>query len=138
MGVAVSALVVAGAVEDEGHAGVFLLLIEAVELGEHRALEQSGTDDEEGPVGIPVDDLGVGHDLDGRTVDEDVVVLRAQLGHQLGKPRRLEQLGRVRRDGAHGQEVERGALLIGHDERRDVSAGHAQVVRQATVGRADV
>lgn len=102
MGVAVSALVVAGAVEDEGHAGVFLLLIEAVELGEHRALEQSGTDDEEGPVGIPVDDLGVGHDLDGRTVDEDVVVLRAQLGHQLGKPRRLEQLGRVRRDGAHG------------------------------------
>ena len=85
--VAVSALVVAGAVEDEGHAGVFLLLIEAVELGEHRALQKPGADDEEGPVGVAVDDLGVGHDLDGRTVDEDVVVLRAQPGHQLGKPR---------------------------------------------------
>ena len=75
MGVAVAALVVAGAVEDEGHAGVFLLLVEAVELGEHRALKQSGTDDEEGPVGVSVDDLGVSHNLDGRTVDEDIVIL---------------------------------------------------------------
>ena len=138
MGVAVSALVVAGAVEDEGHAGVFLLLIEAVELGEHGALKEACADDEEGPVGVPVDDLGVGHDLDGRTVDEDVVIPGPQPGHQLREPRGLEQLGRVRGDGADGKEVERRALLVGHDERGDVRAGHAQVVRQATVGRADV
>lgn len=90
--VAVTALVVAGAVQNEGHVAVFLFIIQAVKLGEHRALEQVGSDDEEGAVHVFVDDLGVGHDLNRGTVDYHVVVLRLETADKLSESGRFEQL----------------------------------------------
>ena len=96
--VAVTALVVGGAVEDEGHVAVLLFIIQAVKLGEHGAFEQAGADDEEGAVHVFVDDLGVGNNLNGGTVDYHVVVLRLELTHKLSEPGRFKQLGGVRRN----------------------------------------
>ncbi len=96
--VAVTARVVAGAVQDEGHVAVLLFIIQAVKLGEHGAFEQAGADDEEGAVHVFVDDLGVGNNLNGGTVDYHVVVLRLELTHKLSEPGRFKQLGRVRRN----------------------------------------
>lgn len=96
--VAVTARVVAGAVQDEGHVAVFLLIIQAVKLGEHGALKQTGADDEESAVHVFVDDLGVGHDFDGRTVDYHVVVLRLEPADKLSESGRFEQLCGVRRN----------------------------------------
>ncbi len=103
VGVAVAALVVAGAVEDYGHVAVFALFVDAVELGEHGAFEQAGADDEEGAVGVAVDDLGVGHYFDGWTVDEYVVVAGLELVDELAEAGRFEELGGVGGYGAHGE-----------------------------------
>ena len=41
-----------GAVEDQGHVAVTAAVVEVLYLGEHLALEQAGTDHEEGHVGM--------------------------------------------------------------------------------------
>ena len=68
-----------GAVEYEGDIAIFTLFVDAFELGEHGAFEQSGADDEDGAVYVAVNNLCVGYNLDRRTVDEDVVVVGTQL-----------------------------------------------------------
>lgn len=87
MGVAVAVAGEGGAVEDEGHVAVFALVVYALEFGEHDALQKSGADYEDGTVHMRVDDLCVGHHLDGRTVYEDVVVMRSELIYQLAETR---------------------------------------------------
>lgn len=96
--VAVTALVVAGAVQNEGHVAVFLFIIQAVKIGEHRALEHAGADDEECAIHVFVDDLGIGNDFNGGAVDYHVVVLCLQLTHKLSESGRFKQLGGVRRN----------------------------------------
>lgn len=118
--VAVTARVVAGAVQDEGHVAVFLLIIQTVKLGEHRALEQVGSDDEEGAVHVFVDNLGVGHDFVGRTVDYHVVVLRLEPGNQLSEPRGFEQLCGVRWNRADGEDEEGVDFVVGHYDLVDI------------------
>lgn len=136
--VAVTARVVAGAVQDEGHVAVFLLIIQTVKLGEHRALEQVGPDDEEGAVHVFVDDLGVGHDFDGRTVDYHVVVLRLEPGYQLSEPRGFEQFGGVGGNGADGKDEEGVDFVVGHYDLVDIRLHAAEVVGEAEFGRAYV
>lgn len=67
-----------GAVEDDGDVAIATVVVETVDFGEHRALEKAGTDYEERGVGYAVDNGGVGNNLYGRTVEEDVVVLVAE------------------------------------------------------------
>lgn len=118
--VAVTARVVAGAVQDEGHVAVFLLIIQTVKLGEHRALEQVGADDEEGAVHVFVDDLCVGHDLNRGTVDYHVVVLRLEPGNQLSEPQGFEQFGGVGGNGADGEDEEGVDFVVGHYDLVDI------------------
>lgn len=79
VGVAVARFGEGCAVEDYGHVAVFLFFVDALELGEHFALEEAGADDEDGAVNVGVDDLGIGHDFDGRAVNEDVVEVGTEL-----------------------------------------------------------
>ena len=67
-----------GAVEDDGDVAVAAVVVETVDFGEHRAPEKAGTSYEKGGVGYAVDNGSVGNNLDGRTVEEDVVVLVAE------------------------------------------------------------
>ena len=95
-----------GAVEQHGHVVVLFLVVVLLQLGQHAALQQPSTDNEDGEVSLTTDDGGIGHNLNGGTVNEDVVVLLTQLvehGLQLG---RVEQLCGVRRYLTHRQEVE--------------------------------
>lgn len=136
--VAVTARVVASAVQNEGHVAVFLLIIQAVKLGEHRALEQVGADDEEGAVHVFVDNLGVGHDLNRGTVDYHVVVLRLETTDKLSEPGRFKQLCGVRWNGADREDEQCVDFVIGHDEPVDVCLHAAEVVGEAEFGRADI
>ena len=84
--VAVAALFVARAVQDERHVAVFLLVVQAIQLRKHRPLEQPGADYEERAVHEPVDDLGVGHNLDRRTVHNHIVIKVTGILDQFAEP----------------------------------------------------
>lgn len=115
-----------------------MLVVEALQLGEHFALKQPGADDKHGAVGGLGDDLRVCHHVDGRAVDEYVVVTGAQLVDERGKARLGKQLGGVGRDGAHGEDVERG-VAVGLDYGRCyVVDAVGEVVAKSAVRAADV
>ena len=101
-----------GTVQDDCHVLETFLLVSALQFGQHVALQQAGTDDEEGAVGKFLDDLRVRYNLDGRTVDEDAVVFVPHPFYQRAQARFGKQFGRIGRDGAHGQDVQPG--IAGH------------------------
>lgn len=67
------------AIENDGKVLEAFVLIDGLQLGEHRAVEQTGTYDEECAVGDFLQYLGVCDDVDGWAVDEYVVVFGAKL-----------------------------------------------------------
>ncbi len=54
------------------------LLIDVFQFGQHAAIQQAAAYHEDGTVRQFLDNLRVGHDVDGRTVYEDIVVLAAK------------------------------------------------------------
>ncbi len=125
-----------GAVEQEGHVVVFLGRVVFLDLAEHRALEQAGPHDEEGDVGERGHEVGVGNDLDGRAVEEDVVVFFAEFGQKLGQAGFGEEFGRVGRRGADGQDVEGFTAGLVDHERVPVVGLAAEPVGEAPFGLA--
>ena len=95
-----------GAIEQHGHVVVLLLLVALLQLGQHGTFQQTGTDDEQGDVGLVADDGGIGDNLHGRTVNEDVVVVLTQLVEHGLELRRVQQLRGVGGCLTHGQDVE--------------------------------
>lgn len=127
-----------GGVEHKGHVAVFLFVVEALELGEHGAFEESGADYEDGAVNDGFDDLCVGHHLYGRTVDEDVVVFVFEVFDHLDETGRFEQLGGVGRYGAYGDYREVLTDGVGDGDAVDVVDAAYEVVAEAGLGRADI
>lgn len=66
-------------VEDYRHVPVSVVIIEALYLVEHVALEQTGADDEERNIDISVYYLCVSHNFSRRTVDDDIIIFISQL-----------------------------------------------------------
>ena len=81
--VAVAAAAGGGAIENNGHVVELLLLVVTLDYGDHVAVHQAGTDDKHGHVGPFGYHTGVGNNVDWRTVEEDDVVLLAQIGDEL-------------------------------------------------------
>lgn len=73
--VSVAAAAALGSVQDKGHVLVFLLPVDFLQFGEHTPFEQSRADHEDGAVGQLLDNLRVGHQFDGRTVNQHIFVL---------------------------------------------------------------
>ena len=94
-----------GAVEDHRHIVVLLVLIVLLQLGEHGALQEAGADNKKGDVALMADDGGIGNNLHGGTVDEDIVVKRAQLVEHGLETGTVEQLGGVGGHLADGENV---------------------------------
>ena len=86
--------------------------IHCFQFGEHGAVQQAGTDNEDGAVRQLLDDLCVGYNVDGRTVDEDIVVFRSQSCYQVSQFAVLQYLRRVGRDCADGDEVQVFVFLV--------------------------
>ena len=63
-----------GSIQDQGHVLVFLLPVDFLQFGEHTPYEQSCADHEDGAGAQLLDNLRVGHQFDGRTVDQHIVV----------------------------------------------------------------
>ena len=89
-----------------------LIHIYCFQFGEHGAVQQAGTDNEDGAVRQLLDDLCVGHNVDGRTIDEDIVVFRSQSCYQVSQFAVLQYLRRVGRDCADGDEVQVFVFLV--------------------------
>ena len=79
------AAVAMSTVECHTHVLVLLCLVHVVDVWQETTVEHSGTDDEECGVGIAVDDVGICHNLDWRTVEEDVVVFTTEFIDHVGK-----------------------------------------------------
>ena len=73
----------------------------------------------------------VGHDIDGRAVEEDVIVMVLQFLHHGLETVRDQQFGRIRRKGSHGNDVQ----VFGHmlDRIEDMLGLAVQVGRNAMV-----
>ena len=123
------AITVAGAVVAAVAAGVFLdivehdaevfetvLLVHTFQLGQEVALLHSGPDDEEGDVHHAVDDSGIGHGEHRGAVDDDLVVLFAQLAHEFVEPIAHQQFGGVGGKRTGGHEVDAGCDAVLHDD----------------------
>ena len=135
--VAVAAALRLGAVEHERHVLELLVLVELLQVAQHRALHQAGTHHEDGAVGELLDDLRIGNHLDGRTVYEHIVVLPAHLLDELAEAVGEEQLGGVGRHRADGQDVEAlgvAEVLAMTDDALEVVGAAVEIVAQALAG----
>lgn len=113
--VTVSSVASVCTVQDERHVPVLLLGVEPLNSRQHAAVEQSGTDNEQGDIRQLVDDGGVGHDFHRRAVDEDVVIFLAQVVYQLLQPFCEQQFGGVGWYHAYGDDVQLAVLRFADD-----------------------
>ena len=74
-----------GPVQHEYHVLELLFRVVAVDDGQHVALKQAATNDEQRLVGQSGNDVRVGNDVDGGTVDKDVVIMLFELFKQLAE-----------------------------------------------------
>ena len=125
------------AVEDEGHVAILACVVKALELLEQGAVEQSGAHDEDRSVHVARDDLRIGDDLDRRTVEQDVVVLAANLFQQVLQAAVAQQLGGVRRHDADWQDAQVLIALVGMDELVKVPLLTREVMGQTDLRRSD-
>ena len=100
------------AVQYDGHVLETLFVVHPLQFGQHAAFQQSGAHHEKGAVGLLFDDLRVGHDVDGRTVDKDIIILSAQFLNECFEAGFCQQLCRVGRNGAGGQQVQVRVIRI--------------------------
>ncbi len=131
MVVAVATVGHVGAVEEEGHVMELLVVVVGLDDREHVALQELGADDEEGDVCPTGDDGAIRHDLYWRTVEEDKVVLLTELCHKLLQTGGEEELGGVRGQGAHRDDIELTAALTLCHEGAPVCDLTVEVVGQA-------
>ena len=101
-----------GAVEDYAQPVELLLVVEFLYFREHLTLEQSRAEDEDCPVAVLADNLGVGNQLNRRTVDEHVVIVALEFPESLLETLVEEQFGGVRRYGADRQHVKVGVVPV--------------------------
>ena len=92
------------------------LLIDVFQFGQHAAIQQAAAYHEDGTVRQFLDNLRVGHDVDGRTVYEDIVVLAAKRPYQGGQLAVLQQFRRVGGDGADGEDMQVVVFLVGNND----------------------
>ena len=82
---------------------------------EHEASDLARLVDEDHAVDLRRDDRGVGDGEHGRRIDQDDVVVFADLGEELGHRGRRQQLRRVGRDGTGLEDVQIVEARRGHD-----------------------
>lgn len=127
-----------GAVQDDGHVRELLFGVNVLQLAQHAALQQAGTDHKDGAVGILRQDVGIGHQLDGRTVYQDIVVTGTEVGKQCLQALARQQLRRIGRNGAHRQHVETDSFGGRHHDVVDALHLTGQVITQPVVGGTDI
>lgn len=94
------------AVEEYREVGETAFFIPFLDVGEESPVEHMRPHHKQCHLGIARYDGGIGHNLDGGTVDEHVVILLPEGLDELWKPRVEKQLCGVWRDGADGNHVE--------------------------------
>ena len=81
--VSIAMAAVIHAIEDRHQVLVPLLNIVALNVAQHRLVEQASTNHEDGHVHKLVDDGRVGNNIDRRTVDKHVIILGLHLRNEL-------------------------------------------------------
>ena len=120
-------------VEHEGEVGVGLAFVHLVEGVEETLVEFVVSDDKQGVVGQILDDVGVDHQARGSSVENDVVIVFAQLGDEFLEAAVAEQLGGVGRDGAGEDAVDSRVDEVGFDNRVPIVDLACQQVGEAGV-----
>ena len=100
------------AVEQQGHIVVFLVVVVLLQFRQHAAVHKPRADYEERDVYDMANDGGIGHDVYGRAVQENVVVLLLQGFHHRHQAGRIEQFRGVGRYFADWQEVKVGHIAV--------------------------
>ena len=123
-------------IEDKQHVTIFVLLVKFLKLRKHIPLEQSGTNNEDSSVGVAGHNLCIGNDFDRRTVEEDIIVLRAKLIQQILQTAISKQLCRVWRNHSDRQHKEVAISTVGTHKARKLYILAHQIVRKSNLRRA--
>ena len=111
------------------------LIVHLLDFGEHGALKQTCTDNENRHIGVAGDNLRVSHDFHRRAVENHVIILALELLEHGLEARRIEHLRRIGRQCAYWYEVEPiGAVHAVHHNL--VERGVARKQCAQTLGRA--
>lgn len=119
-----------GPVEDTGEILVLAGLVESFQFRDQGFVQQAGAHHEEGPINALVDDLGIRHDVDRRTVDEDVFVLLAKCLDRFCKPLVGNQFGWIRGNRPDGQEAQGRVFVEREDHLVDIIYPLGEIVAQ--------
>lgn len=102
--------------------------VHGFQFGKHGAVQQAGTNHEDGAVRQLLDDLCIGHDVDGWAIDEDVIVFRSQSRYQCRQFAVFQQLGRIGRYCSDGDDMQVSVFLVGDDDFSPIFNPVAQIV----------
>lgn len=97
--VAISAGATFRAVQHDSHVLETLFVIEALQFGQHVAFQQTCTYHKDGAVGQLFYDLRVGHNVNGWTVNKDVIILCTHLFNEFLETGFSQKFGRIGRNG---------------------------------------
>ena len=86
-----------------------------LDIGQHGALQEVSTHNEERNVCEGGDNRGVCHDLDRRTVDKDIVIVLTKLLDSLTEAIFIEQFSGIRREHTHGNHIEFNSIIAVDD-----------------------
>ena len=126
-----AALLVLDVIEDNGHVGEYLLVLELLQVRQHALVDELGAEDEDADVRKTLQDVGIGHDTGRDGVDEDDVVTLAQDLEQRVQPLAAEQLGRVRRQGTGEDDIHAGRDDVVLDDGLDIVRLAGEIVGES-------
>ena len=84
-------------VKHDAHLLEALVAVDGIDIGNHLAVKQTGTYNENSAVYISLHNLSVYNDIRRRTIDEDIIIIFAGLFYKLSDTTVVEKLRRVRR-----------------------------------------
>ena len=126
------------AVEEVAEILETLLVVELLEVGHVLLFQQPSAHYEDGAIHIGVDDLRIGHNVNGRTVNDDIIKGRFHVFNQLAKPLIADKLRGVGRNAAYGQYEQILVVFNGHDYLLHIVHEACQIVAQSLAWTADI
>ena len=127
-----------GSIQDQGHVLVFFLPVDFLQFSKHTQFKQSCTNHENSTVSQLLDYLRVGHQFDGRTVNQHIFVLFPYGIYYLFQPVVEQQFGGVGRYGADRKDVQIFLFRIGDNYFIEIVNPAAKIVAQPLGRRVDI
>ena len=115
------------AIHDHCHARELVVILQFLEIRQHPAVHQAGTEDEHAHVGKALQHVGIGNDTGRHSINNNELIPLAKLLHKVVQAFAGKQFGRVRRQRPRGDGIHSFRDNVVLDERVDIVGLSGQV-----------